>query len=207
MQTARHYLCCIQLWVYSWVFEFVQGQREGWPRVSMVAPSFWVIDVTPLKMKLDVQWPLNFLKIFPMVFIYFVTIFRKYSITSLTSISYTNTWGCVRAFEREKLTLSCLLKICQVPSPKVMPPGTKSSNFDHLDPFCFSDTNHKNNNDMSHKITNPTYTKINGQLAPFSKTQTREAEERREGHTLRLRRGCWRRRFGDGGGRAREGRM
>lgn len=51
---------------------------------------------------------------------------------------------------REKLTLSCLLKICQVPRPKVIAPGRKSNHLDHPDP-------------LSLPVTQPKWLKLNHQ--------------------------------------------
>jgi hypothetical protein len=36
-------------------------------------------------------------------------------------------------------TLSCLLRTCQVPRPKVIAPGKKSNHFDNLEPLSFSE--------------------------------------------------------------------
>lgn len=58
--------------------------------------------------------------------------------------------------ERRELTLSCLLKICQVPRPNAIAPGTKSSHLDHLDPFSLPTTKCASTTKPSKQITSST---------------------------------------------------
>lgn len=107
-------------------------------------------------------------------------------------------WPKKKIGRAKQHTLSCLLKICQVPRPKVIAPGRNSNHFDHLDLFSCSNLKYPSTQKGQKPNYQPFWTKLLTKILNTKKKKKKEKKQTRSlrrGRQVRLRcRGngrCW----------------